>query len=61
MTTMAEIARDTKERAVEVMRDKAQMHLEICARAFFAGDYEIARKAATNFQTLIDTLAENQA
>lgn len=61
--TIAEIAKDTaasaKARAVGKLRDLAQTQLEICARAFLDGDYELALQANTNARQFLTSLAEN--
>ena len=62
--SLASMAHDTaaaaKSRAVEKLRGLAQTQLEICARAFFDGDYEIALQAHTNARRFLTTLADNE-
>lgn len=63
MPTMAQILDDTasaaKRRAVAKLRQQAQTQLEIQARAFLDGDYELALQANTNARPFLLSLAEN--
>lgn len=61
--SLASIAQDTatiaKSRAIDKLRDLAQTQLEICARAYFERDYELALQANTNARRFLQALAEN--
>jgi hypothetical protein len=63
MSTMAQMAQDTasaaKQRAVAKLRQQAHTQLEIQARAFLDGDYELALQANTNARPFLLSLAEN--